>query len=107
MIQPSKQACKAAFPRNPFEIEPDAPIVQVLAEAITKCTGKAAVHTGQSFWTDAAILADAGIETTLIGPIGAGLHSKEEWVDIQSVFDLAQILAETAIRYCHPARQNS
>jgi acetylornithine deacetylase len=36
----------------------------------------------------------------LIGPTGAGLHSAEEWVDLQSVYDLAQILAETAVRYC-------
>ncbi len=89
-----------AFVRNPFEIEPDAQIVQVLADAITQYSGKAPLHTGQSFWTDAAILADAGIETTLIGPIGAGLHSKEEWVNVQSVYDLAQILAETARSYC-------
>jgi len=95
-----KASLKAAFFRSPFEIEPDAQIVRVLADAITKCSGKAALHTGQSFWTDAAILADAGIETTLIGPIGAGLHSKEEWVDVQSVFDLARILAETARSYC-------
>ena len=99
-----KATLKAAFFRSPFEVGEDAHIVQALSEAITKCTGKAAIHTGQSFWTDAAILADAGIETTLIGPVGAGLHSKEEWVDVQSVCDLAQILEETAIRYCIPER---
>jgi len=36
----------------------------------------------------------------LIGPKGGGLHSKEEWVDIQSVMELSQILAQTAIDYC-------
>jgi acetylornithine deacetylase len=91
---------KAAFHRNPFEVMPDAQIVQTLEGAVTRCIGKEPIHTGQTFWTDAALLADAGMESVLIGPIGAGLHSKEEWVDIQSVFDLAQILTETAIRYC-------
>ena len=38
-----------------------------------------------SFWTDAAILGDAGIPSVLFGPTGAGLHSLEEWVDVQSV----------------------
>ena len=47
-----------------------------------------------------ALLADAGIETVLIGPIGGGLHSEVEWVDIQSVMDLTEILAETAVRFC-------
>jgi acetylornithine deacetylase len=95
-----KASLELTFYRSPFEIESDAQIVQELARAITDCTGNKPIYTGQSFWTDAAILADAGIETVLIGPIGAGLHSKEEWVDIQSVYDLAQILAETATSYC-------
>ena len=97
-----KASLKASFVRSPFEVDENTRIVKVLAEAIKQSTGKSAVHTGQSFWTDAAILADAGMQTALIGPVGAGLHSKEEWVDIQSVYDLAQILAETAIRYCQP-----
>jgi acetylornithine deacetylase len=96
-----KASQKATFFRNPFEIGADAQIVQALAGAVTECTRKTPIHSGQSFWTDAALLADAGMETVLIGPIGAGLHSEEEWVDIQSVFDLGQILIETAVRYCH------
>jgi acetylornithine deacetylase len=95
-----KANLKATFHRNPFEVAPDAAIVQALVGGVRACTGKEPLHTGQTFWTDAALLADAGIETVLIGPIGAGLHSKEEWVDIQSVFDLGQILVETALRYC-------
>jgi acetylornithine deacetylase len=57
-------------------------------------------HTGQTFWTDAALLAEAGMETVLVGPAGYGLHSAEEWVDLQSVIELADILAETAFNYC-------
>jgi acetylornithine deacetylase len=60
-------------------------------------------HTGATFWTDAALLAAEGIETVLIGPSGAGLHSAVEWVDLQSVYDLSQILAETAVAYCGKA----
>ncbi len=95
-----KATVKAAFQRNPFEIGSAAQIVNILEQAITKCAGKEPIHTGQSFWTDAAILSAAGMETALIGPIGGGLHSKEEWVDIQSVIDLSLILAETALGYC-------
>jgi acetylornithine deacetylase len=46
------------------------------------------------------LLADAGVETVVMGPIGAGEHSAEEWVDIESVCQLAEILARTAAAYC-------
>jgi len=95
-----KATLKPVFWRNPFEIEADAAIVRALEEAVTKRLGKAPEHVGQPFWTDAAILAEAGIETVLIGPIGEGLHSAEEWVDLDSVIDLAHILADTAVAYC-------
>lgn len=95
-----KATVKLAFMRNPFEIGAEAEIVQALESAMIEYTGVNPIHSGQSFWTDAAILADAGIESVLIGPTGGGLHSAEEWVDLQSVVDLAQILAETAVRYC-------
>jgi acetylornithine deacetylase len=95
-----KATVKAAFWRSPFEVGKDAQIVQTLESVMADRNGETPTHTGQSFWTDAAILADAGIETVLIGPTGAGLHSEVEWVDIQSVMDLAEILAETAVRYC-------
>ncbi len=57
-------------------------------------------HTGQTFWTDAALITDAGMETVLLGPTGYGLHSAEEWVEMQSLVDLAHVLAESAIKYC-------
>ncbi|MCP4543011.1 MAG: ArgE/DapE family deacylase [Chloroflexi bacterium] len=95
-----KATVKPIFERAPFEIGTDARIVQALEQAMTKRLGHAPTHVGQTFWTDAAILAAAGIETVLVGPTGDGLHSAEEWVDIQSVVDLAAILAETAIAYC-------
>jgi len=90
----------ATFSREPFEIEKDSAIVQLLEEKVTKRLGRKPAHTGQTFWTDAALTAGAGIETVLIGPTGYGLHSAEEWVEVASVIDLAHILAETAVNYC-------
>jgi len=90
----------AAFLREPLEIAANAPIVQALESAIAGRLGGKPAHTGQTFWTDAAILSAAGMDTVLVGPIGGGLHSAEEWVDLQSVYDLAHILAQTAIDFC-------
>jgi acetylornithine deacetylase len=55
---------------------------------------------GQMPWMDSALLASAGIETVVFGPSGAGAHANEEWVELESAVKLAEILAETAIRYC-------
>jgi acetylornithine deacetylase len=89
------------FSRPAFEIGADRPIVKVVERALANRLGQAAPHVGATFWTDAAILAEAGIDTVLLGPIGAGLHSAEEWVDLQSVIDLAAVLADTAVTFCH------
>lgn len=91
---------KPAFLRDPFEVSQDAAVVQALEQAMTARLGQPTQHIGATFWTDAAILAKAGMETVLLGPIGGGLHSAEEWVDVQSVVDLAAILAGTAVLYC-------
>jgi acetylornithine deacetylase len=88
------------FERAPYAVPADAPIVAALEAAATRQMGQTPPHVGATFWTDAALLAKAGIDTVLIGPVGAGLHSAEEWVDLQSVVDLAAILTETAIDYC-------
>jgi acetylornithine deacetylase len=49
---------------------------------------------------DAALLSAAGVDTVVMGATGAGAHAVEEWVDLQSVADLARCLAGTALRYC-------
>jgi acetylornithine deacetylase len=49
---------------------------------------------------DAALIAAAGIETAVFGPLGAGAHAAEEWVDLASVERTAETLARAAIGYC-------
>ena len=95
-----KATVESTFWRAPFEVDSEAPIVKILDQALGARIGHHPAHTGQTYWTDAALLAGAGIETVLLGPKGCGLHSAEEWVDLESVVDLAYVLAETAINYC-------
>lgn len=95
-----KASLKATFWREPFEVGEEALLVKILEDSMTNQLGSKPAHSGQTFWTDAALFAAAGMETVLVGPVGNGLHSEEEWVDLQSVVDLAHILAETAIKYC-------
>ena len=91
---------KTEIYRNAYEIAPEAPIAETVAKAASKVTGKPPRFTGHTAWMDSALFAEAGIETVIIGPTGAGLHSSEEWVDIQSVVDLAEILVHAASDYC-------
>jgi acetylornithine deacetylase len=53
-----------------------------------------------SFWTDAAVLGEAGIPSVLFGPTGAGLHGLEEWVDAQSVLACRDALVDLARQWC-------
>ncbi len=88
------------FVRGPFEVSREAAIVKTVSRAVTETLGCAPEYFGDTPWMDAALLAAAGVETVVIGPAGAGAHAAEEWVDIESVARLAEILAHTAIEYC-------
>jgi acetylornithine deacetylase/succinyl-diaminopimelate desuccinylase-like protein len=45
-----------------------------------------------SFWTDAALLCDAGIPVAVFGPGGEGLHSLEEYVIANDVVSCAEVI---------------
>ena len=88
------------FERNPFEVRRDADIVQAVARAAADVRGRQPAFIGDTPWMDAALLQAAGIETVVFGAAGAGAHAAEEWVDLESVLQLARILARTAAQYC-------
>ena len=90
--------------RPAFETGKDAEIVGAVDVALSQSLGSPSEHIGVPFWTDAALLADAGIETVLLGPKGDGLHSIEEWVNLASVHTLAHILAGNGNRLLQPGQ---
>jgi acetylornithine deacetylase len=93
-------AQRTLLERRPFEVSPDAPLVQAIRESAAAHLGRPPACMGVAYWMDTAVLAAAGVEAAAIGPTGAGAHAALEWVDLQSVADVAAILAATAIRYC-------
>jgi acetylornithine deacetylase len=95
-----RAAVRPYFVREPFEVAESAAIVQAVDRAAHKVRGHAAAHIGDTPWMDAALLQAAGIETVVIGAAGTGAHADVEWVDVESVVKLAQILAEAAADYC-------
>jgi acetylornithine deacetylase len=85
--------------RPAYEISPGEPIVQAASEALREVTG-AAELAGMSPWTDTALLAEAGIPGVVLGPRGRGLHSAEEYVELQSVVELAEVLRRLIVGSC-------
>ena len=75
---------RSMFSRAPYEISSSHELPGLLQAAARTCGTRSDII-GMSFWTDAAIMAAAGIPSVLFGPTGAGLHGLEEWVDVQSV----------------------
>ncbi|MCC7418437.1 MAG: M20/M25/M40 family metallo-hydrolase [Acidobacteria bacterium] len=91
-------SARHVFGRPAYEIAPAHDLPQRLGAAIGRAGGAVRVA-GASFWTDAAILAAAGIPAVLFGPGGAGLHSIEEWVTVADVLLCRDALVELARTY--------
>jgi acetylornithine deacetylase len=86
--------------RDPYEIGAERPIVRHLRAAAGDVLGSTPEFMGHLWWEDSAIFGQAGMETVIMGPAGGGIHQDTEWVETESVVHLADILAETARRYC-------
>jgi acetylornithine deacetylase len=55
---------------------------------------------GLPFWTDAALIAAAGVPTVLFGPVGDGAHAAVEWVDSSSLERCREVYAAVAEAVC-------
>lgn len=87
------------FGRAPYETPAGHPLPQMLEDAV-ECAGHKTKRQGMSFWTDAAILGEAGIPSVIFGPGGAGLHSIEEYVIAEEVIICRDALYELARAFC-------
>ncbi|KAH7122911.1 tryptophan synthase beta subunit-like PLP-dependent enzyme [Dactylonectria macrodidyma] len=88
------------FHRSPFHLPLNDPFTKLVKDCVGKALGEAPTIKGEGYWTDCALLADAGIPSLLWGPRGEGLHAKEEWVDVESVKQVADALTDIATRFC-------
>jgi acetylornithine deacetylase len=86
--------------RQPFEVDPSAGIVTALRTAAARTLGAEPEIVGHKAWMDAAFIAAAGIPTVVFGPTGEGAHAIEEYVELESVRQVADIVIETAQRFC-------
>lgn len=78
--------------RPAMESEPDSLIATAVLTAVERVTGRPAVRRGDPWWTDAGLIAEAGIPVVLVGAAGGGAHADEEWVSIDSLVQLIDVL---------------
>ena len=86
--------------RPPFSVDPGADVVQSVARAAERVSGRPAELYGETYWMDAALIQAAGIPTVVFGPAGEGAHSVDEWVDLASVEACADGLVAAARELC-------
>jgi acetylornithine deacetylase len=91
------------FARPPLTGDPESALASTVRAAINKVAGAAPPTTGVGYWMDAAVFAAAGIPAVDYGPTGAGAHEAVEWVDAESVVRCAEVLFESARRFCAKA----
>jgi acetylornithine deacetylase len=86
--------------REPFEVDPAAPIVTTLRAAAERTLGAEPEIVGDHPWMDAAFTSAAGIPTVVYGPGGTGAHAVDEYADLASVERCAAVLVATARSFC-------
>jgi len=79
-------------PFAPLDTNPDEASVRRLAACVAAVTGRPAQLYREHFASDARYYSDRRIPAVCLGPVGAGLHSDEEWVEIDSLMQLYDVL---------------
>jgi acetylornithine deacetylase len=88
-------ALRVIASRDPLTVPENEPFVELVGRAAG--TGD---YVGALFWTDAALIAAAGIPTVLFGPAGQGAHAAVEWVDVASLGRVREVVGRVASEWC-------
>lgn len=76
------------------------PLVEKAVVCASEVLGSDPVVKSVPFWCDAALLSAAGVPSIVFGPSGEGLHSKEEWVEVESLIQMEKIYRSLALDIC-------
>lgn len=75
---------------EPFEFDKDEPFLKTIIEAMYEVYGEVFFNYGQSV-ADENVFGVKGIPTFTVGPLGDNHHSANEWVDLDSLKNLARV----------------
>jgi acetylornithine deacetylase len=101
VLDPSQPARVVELVARPaMEADPASPIARAVLVAVEVASGASAVRRGDPWWTDAGLIAAAGIPTVLVGPIGGGAHADEEWVSTDSLERVVDVVEGAILAFC-------
>jgi len=86
--------------REPMLIDANAAIARAAAAALHDELGAKATPCAAPWWTDAALIQAAGIPPVIVGPSGGGIHSIDEWVDLEGLARFERILLNLTRSFC-------
>lgn len=66
--------------------------IRALAEVTTRMCGHTVQVYREHYSSDARFYSEAGIPAVCFGPVGHGLHSDDEWIDIDSLAEFYRVL---------------
>jgi acetylornithine deacetylase len=92
-------SARLLFDRSPYETPHESSVPDLLEQTI-KATGLETRREGMTYWTDAAILGQAGIPSVVFGPGGEGFHGLEEYVLVDQVLACRDVLTMFARDFC-------
>jgi len=90
----------ALVSRAAFEADPGGDVVNCVSRAYEAVVGAPVVQRGEPFWTDAALIAQAGIPCIIIGVDGGGAHADKEWATTRSIDRLTAVLEKAIREFC-------
>jgi len=89
----------------PATLDPGEPHVRALSETVGDLEGAAALAVGRDGASDAVFFLERGIPAIEFGPMGAGHHGPEEYVEIESLARYRRILVAFAGRIARRERE--
>lgn len=96
------------FQAEGFELDMNQPVITTLSDCVRDVTGKAADYTAFTGTTDARFFNLYGnTPATCYGPHAENIHGIDEWVSIDSMMDVAKVLALFMTRWCGVNRLDS
>ncbi|MBK5333469.1 MAG: M20/M25/M40 family metallo-hydrolase [Ilumatobacteraceae bacterium] len=87
-------------PRHPYEISPDAPIVQSLDRAVRAVTATEPVYRGVPFWCDLVALDQFGVKGVNFGPGDPPYNFPDEYVYEAQYLQAVDVYEQLIREYC-------
>ncbi len=86
--------------RSSFKADPESEIAKIAVRHLGSALGHEPLIRAEPFWTDCALLDQAGIPCLLFGVDGDGAHAASEWVTLESLEIVTETLKNIVMDYC-------